>query len=85
LFYRALGSKEPKDPPQSMYCAVQHEGKTWHLFNAARMPLGRLATLAATYLRGKHKPTYDHMKPGWDGDFVVVVNAKNQWMTGRKA
>ena len=64
--------------------AVQYEGKTWHLFNAARMPLGRIARMAATFLRGKHKPTYVNNRTGDDGDFIVIVNAANQYMTGRK-
>jgi large subunit ribosomal protein L13 len=68
-----------------MYCAVQYEGKTWHLFNAKRMPLGRIARLASEYLRGKHKPTYVARKGGVDGDFVVIVNSEEQYMTGRKA
>lgn len=85
IIYRSLKFKEPYVDPQSTYCAVQFEGKTWHLFNAARMPLGRIAQLAAVYLRGKHKPTYVANKAGQDGDFCVIVNAQNQYMTGRKA
>ena len=54
------------------------------MFNAARMPLGRIARMAATFLRGKHKPTYVNNRGGEDGDYVVVVNAANQYMTGRK-
>jgi large subunit ribosomal protein L13 len=44
--------------------------------------LGRLATQAATLLRGKHKPTY---APHVDtGDFVVIVNADKVALTGSK-
>ncbi|GAA3433488.1 hypothetical protein GCM10018954_030910 [Kutzneria kofuensis] len=44
--------------------------------------LGRLATQAATLLRGKHKPTY---APHVDtGDFVVIVNAEKVALTGNK-
>lgn len=75
LTYRAMNYKEPDIEPQSMYCAVQYEGKTWHLFNAGRMPLGRIARLAADFLRGKHKPNYVARNAGEHGDFVVVVNA----------
>ena len=75
LTYRALAYKEPDYEPQSMYCAVQFEGKTWHLFNAKRMPLGRIAQLAAGFLRGKHKPNYVARKTGEHGDYIVVVNA----------
>ncbi len=85
LIYRALEYKEPHALPESMYCAVQYEGKTWHLFNAGRMPLGRIARMAADFLRGKNKPNYVHNKMGEHGDYCVVVNATKQHMTGRKA
>jgi len=45
----------------------------WILMDAAGQNLGRLATQIATYLLGKHKPTYT---PGVAaGDYVVVINA----------
>ena len=84
LLYRGLRWKEPGVEPRSMYCAVEHEGKIWHLFNAARMPLGRIAALSAGFLRGKNKPNHCARKDGEHGDFVVVVNAKQQYVTGRK-
>jgi large subunit ribosomal protein L13 len=44
--------------------------------------VGRLATQIATVLRGKHKPTY---APNVDcGDYVVVINAENVVLTGKK-
>ena len=47
--------------------------RTWHVIDAQDVVLGRLATQAATLLRGKHKPTY---APHVDtGDFVVIINA----------
>ena len=84
LIYRALRYKEPDLEPRSMYCAVEHEGKIWHLFNAERMPLGRIAALAAGFLRGKNKPNHCARRDGEHGDFVVIVNAANQHVTGRK-
>lgn len=46
----------------------------WLLVDAKGQKLGRLATQIASYLLGKHKPTYT---PGVDmGDFVVVLNSK---------
>ena len=84
FIYRSLVGKEPDVEPQSQYCAVQYEGKTWHLFNAARMPLGRIARMCADFLRGKNKPNYDPNRPGLHGDYCVVVNAADQFMTGRK-
>lgn len=52
------------------------------LFDAAGVPLGRLAVKIANALRGKNKPTFT---PHLDtGDFVVVINAKDVVLTGRK-
>ena len=54
----------------------------WHVIDASDVVLGRLATHAATLLRGKHKPTF---APHVDtGDFVVVVNAGKVALTGNK-
>ncbi len=47
--------------------------RSWHVIDADDIVLGRLASHAATLLRGKHKPQF---APHLDtGDFVVVVNA----------
>lgn len=57
--------------------------KDWHVIDAAGRPLGRVATEAATLLRGKHKPTYEpHLD---DGDFVIIVNAAKVRVSGRKS
>jgi len=59
---------------------IQHE---WYVVDAKDQVLGRLATRIATVLRGKHKPTYS---PHLDvGDYVVVINARDVRLTGRKA
>jgi large subunit ribosomal protein L13 len=56
--------------------------KDWHVIDAANRPLGRVATEAATLLRGKHKPAFE---PHLDaGDFVIVVNASKVRVTGAK-
>ncbi len=56
--------------------------KKWILIDAKGLVVGRLATLIAMRLRGKHKPTFTpHMD---DGDNVVVVNAEKVVLTGRK-
>ena len=53
------------------------------LIDAQDQILGRLATRVATLLMGKDEPFYTpHMECG---DFVVVINAKNVRVTGRKA
>ena len=56
--------------------------RQWHVIDAADVVLGRLATHAATLLRGKHKPVF---APHVDtGDFVIVVNAEKVALTGNK-
>jgi large subunit ribosomal protein L13 len=54
----------------------------WHVIDANGQVLGRVATLASRLLQGKHKATYT---PFIDtGDHVVVVNAGQVKLTGRK-
>jgi large subunit ribosomal protein L13 len=56
--------------------------RQWHVIDASDVVLGRLATQAATLLRGKHKPVF---APHVDmGDFVVIVNAGKVALTGNK-
>ena len=56
--------------------------QSWYVVDATDVVLGRLSTLVARLLRGKHKPEFT---PGMDvGDFVVVVNASRVKLTGRK-
>lgn len=56
--------------------------RKWYVIDAAGQPLGRVATAAATLLRGKHKPIYT---PHIDtGDYVVIINADEVVLTGRK-
>ena len=54
----------------------------WYLIDASGQNLGRLATKIASYLLGKHKPTFT---PGVDqGDYIIVINAERISVTGRK-
>ena len=56
--------------------------ETWILLDAKGKTLGRFATQIAKILSGKNKPEYT---PNADmGDFVVVVNAKDIHVTGKK-
>jgi len=56
--------------------------KKWILIDAEGIVLGRLATIIATRLRGKHKPTFTpHMDMG---DNVIVINADKIQLTGNK-
>ena len=57
--------------------------KSWILIDADGLVLGRLASIIANRLRGKHKPTFT---PHVDcGDNVVVINAEKVRVTGKKA
>ena len=57
--------------------------RKWLEIDANGKTLGRLASEVAVYLKGKHKPTYT---PHNDcGDFVIVTNAANVKLTGKKA
>ena len=56
--------------------------KKWILIDAENLVVGRLASIIAMRLRGKHKPTFTpHMDMG---DNVVVINAGKVKLTGRK-
>lgn len=56
--------------------------RKWYVLDAAGKPLGRTAAIAATLLRGKHKPEFT---PHVDtGDFVIVINAEKAVLTGKK-
>lgn len=66
--------------------SVSHEdaikARRWLLIDASGRPLGRIATRAASILRGKHRSDYT---PHQDtGDFVIVINAARVRLTGAK-
>jgi large subunit ribosomal protein L13 len=55
----------------------------WYLIDAKGKTLGRLATLIAILIRGKHKSVYTPYLNS--GDHVIVINAKDICITGKKA
>ena len=56
--------------------------RDWNVIDAKNIPLGRVASKAATMLRGKHKATYT---PHIDcGDNIIIINAKEVLLTGNK-
>lgn len=56
--------------------------KKWVLVDAENVVLGRLASIVASRLRGKHKPSFTpHVD---DGDNVIVINAGKVKLTGKK-
>src|SRR5919198_1757782 len=72
-----------RDKSMRTYSAKPAEvEKKWVMIDAAGLVVGRLASIIAMRLRGKHKPTYTpHVD---DGDNVIVINAEKVVLTGRK-
>lgn len=63
---------------------VKHKevSKKWYIVDAEGQVLGRLASICATYLRGKNKPTFT---PNVDmGDNIIVINADKVVLTANK-
>lgn len=65
------------------YSAKPNEVESkWYVIDAEGVVLGRLASIIATRLRGKHKPMFT---PHIDcGDNIIVINAEKVKLTGRK-
>ncbi len=56
--------------------------RKWYVIDAADKPIGKTAVLAATILRGKHRPEFT---PHVDcGEFVIIINASKAVLTGNK-
>ena len=58
------------------------QSRKWLIVDAAKRPVGRVASEVALLLRGKHKPQYTQHQDG--GDFVIVINASKALFTGKK-
>ncbi len=83
---RGQGARPPvlrKVQAMKTYSAKSAEvEKKWVMIDADGLVVGRLASIVALRLRGKHKPTYTpHVD---DGDNVIIVNAEKIVLTGRK-
>ncbi len=67
---------------KTIFVKDYEQKRDWYIIDAAGKPLGRVAVLAATLLRGKNKPTYT---PNQEmGDYVVIINAEKVEVTGNK-
>lgn len=67
-----------------MYKTIIREDKSrkWHLIDASGITFGKISSLTARLLRGKHKT---HFSFNFDnGDYVVIVNASKVLLTGNK-
>ncbi len=70
------------DMNKSFFLRKEDEKPNWVVIDATDQVLGRMATKVADILRGKDKPTYT---PHADaGDYVIIINAKNVKLTGKK-
>jgi large subunit ribosomal protein L13 len=68
---------------RTTYMAKPNEvERKWYIIDATNKTLGRLASEAASIIRGKHKPQFT---PHVDtGDFVIIINAEKIHLTGKK-
>jgi len=74
----SFGRKEMK----SYYAKPGTFETKWYVVDAAGKPLGRVASQVASILRGKNKPEFT---PNVDtGDFVIIINAEQVVLTGKK-
>lgn len=79
----AWDTTDLEDPNVKTYSPKAGDiARSWHVIDASGQPLGRLASRVAQLLTGKHKAGYaPHMDVG---DYVVVVNAAQVRVSGRK-
>lgn len=82
-FTKPCRPPDPIPPVMKTFSAKPHEQKRqWFLIDAKDKVLGEVAVTAANILRGKTKPVFT---PHVDtGDHVVVINAKDVVLTGKK-
>lgn len=67
---------------KTTYTKAPEISRKWRVIDAKGKPLGRIAAEASRILQGKHKPSFTpHVD---DGDFVVIINAYQFTLTGRK-
>jgi large subunit ribosomal protein L13 len=83
LSERRNGGLQKKVRSMSTYSAKPADVvKKWVMIDASGLVVGRLASIVAMRLRGKHKPTFTpHVD---DGDNVVIINAAKIVLTGKK-
>jgi large subunit ribosomal protein L13 len=67
----------------SQYVSAAKDGKVYHLFDASRMPFGKMCQRIAQLVSGRHKPIYKSNSAGI-GDKCIVINAENMFFTGKK-
>lgn len=85
FFYKLANIERPRTA-QPAYVSYVRGEQIWHIFNANCITLGRMASKAAQFLQGKHRPFFTHssLQPEEKGDFIVVVNGKLPLLLGTK-
>jgi len=81
--YRELRKLKLTEQTRSVSREDALRDRRWVLIDAAGRSLGRVASRAATVLRGKHRPDFTPHQDA--GDFVIVINASKVLLTGDKA
>jgi len=72
----------PNSFNDTSFVYIKHEERKWYIIDASTAPLGKIAVQVANILRGKHKVSYT---PNSDnGDYVIIINAKDVVFTGKK-
>jgi large subunit ribosomal protein L13 len=67
---------------KTLFVKPEDAKRTWYIIDAKGKPLGRVAAKAAAMARGKEKPQFS---PMWEvGDFIVIINAAEVLISGRK-
>lgn len=70
------------DQSDTLFLNPRDVSRKWYVIDAGGRPLGRVAARVAAVLRGKHRPYYTpHQEVG---DHVIVINARQALLTGRK-
>ena len=82
-YYNSKKETNRRTYPGTNYVAVHKNGRTYHLFDASRMPYGKMCVRIAKYLCGKHSPLYKNNQNGIS-DVCVIVNASDMLFTGKK-
>lgn len=71
-----------KQEKLTKFISTEDADRKWYVIDAKDQVLGRLASKVASVIRGKNKPTFS---PNADtGDFVVVINAEQIKITGKR-
>ncbi|KAL4426280.1 hypothetical protein ABPG74_018697 [Tetrahymena malaccensis] len=84
LFKDVQGFQDKQVQRAAYMQIAKPNGQMYHIFDASKMPLGRMCQKIAFFLQGKHRPTFRNCDQV-TYDNIIVVNAANIMLTGKKA